>query len=62
MARIRCARIIQMTQKTCFPCRAETSETADAINASGAIETGRIHTIVDVYTAISPGPAINAYA
>lgn len=62
MARIRCARIVQVTQQTRFPGRTPTIETAHAIQARRPIEAGRVHAVVDVLATVRSRPAVHADA
>lgn len=47
---------------TCFAGSALAVETTDAIDASGAVETGGAGTVVDVGGTVGPCPAVNADA
>lgn len=62
MARIRCARIVQMAQQSGFTLRAATVETSDTIDARRPIEARRIHAVVNVLAAIVARPAVDANA
>lgn len=62
MARIRCARIVQMTQQPGFALRAPAIEAAHTIDTRGPVEACRIHTIIDVRAAIGARPAVHANA
>lgn len=62
VAWIRGARVVQMAQQTRFARNAAADEAADAIDARGPIETGRVRTIVDIDAAIGSGPAVHTNA
>lgn len=62
VARIRCARIVQMAQQSGFAFGAATIETAHAIDACRSVEAGRRKAIVNVFTAIGARPAVDANA
>lgn len=60
MARIRCARIIQMAQQSRFAGRTTTIEAAYSIDARRTIKARGVHTVVNVLAAIRSRPAVNA--
>lgn len=60
MARIRGARIVQVTQQARLSGRTLAQEAAHAINACGSVKAGRAHTVVNVHTAIRPRPSVDA--
>lgn len=59
MTGIRGASILQMAQQTRFARRTMAIEASHAIDTGCTVETGRVHTIVDVDAAIRSRPAID---
>lgn len=60
VARIRGACVVQMAQQSRLARRTPTVEATDSVDTRSSVETGRVHTIVNVVATVGPVPPVHA--